>query len=250
MRKYLLSLFSLLLTLLSSCGSLWEKPIYRIGVDPDFKSLEVDGLDGNVYAFCAELFEEIAKKEGMRIAFVKTSWDILERGLEMDRYEGIISGKPVYMQETDQFDHSSLFLPTGPILVTPQDFKGTGLVDLSGKVVAIVSGSKGDLLLEGHPNLTMRFYNSMPEALNSILDGTSDAALIPNLFAQHYVHNLYHENLMVVGNPLNDSGLRLFTLHGKSQNLLDLSNNGLEMLKEDGKLKALQKKWKLILLLM
>lgn len=245
MRKIVLSLFSLFLLVLSSCGSLWEKPVFRIGIDPEFYSLELDGMEGNVYAYCNELFKLIAKKEGIDIAFVKTSWDILERGMETGQYHAIISARPKYVEMKNLFDHSSLFLATGPDLVVEKTFNASSLVDLNNKVVAIVSESKNDLLLEGNPHITIHAYPSMATALTSITAGYSDAALIPNLFAQHYVHNLYNNALKIVGPPLTDAGLRLITEHKKNQNLLDLVNNALSSLREDGKLQDLQKKWNL-----
>ena len=219
--------------------------MYRIGVDPDFYSLELNGMETNVYAYCNELFKLIAKKTGLNIAFVKTSWDILERGMELGQYDAILSGKPKYLQMKNQFDHSSQFLPTGPDLVVEKAFKASGLADLNNKIVAIVSGSKNDLLLEGYPHITLRSYPSTATALNSITDGYSDGALIPNLFAQHYVHNLYNNSLKIVGPPLTDAGLRLITIHEENQDLIDLINNALSSFREDGKLKALQKKWNL-----
>lgn len=246
MRKSLSIILSLLLLVFSSCSSFFEKPVYRIGIDPDFYSLELDGMEANVYAYCNELFKTIAKKEGMDIAFVKTSWDILERGLKNGKYDAIISAKPEYFQLNDTFDYSSLILPTGPDLVVEKDLKAKSLADLKGKIIAYISGSKTDLLLEGHPDITIRSYPSMATAISSITDGNSDGALIPNLFAQHYVHNLQPNTFQIVGPPLTDAGLRLFTEHGKHQDLLNFVDNGLSALREESQLKALQKKWSLI----
>lgn len=246
MRRILFSLCALFLIALSSCGSLFESRVYRIGIDPDFYSLELDGMEANVYAYCNELFSIIAKKEGMQIAFVKTSWDILERGLKNGQYDAIISAKPEYTQLGDTFDFSSLFLSTGPDLIVDKDLNASSLSDLNGKIVAYVSGSKGDLLVEGHPDIIIRAYPSMATALTSISDGASDGALIPNLFAQHYVYNLIPNTFKIVGPPLTDAGLRLITEKGKHQNLLNLVNNALAALREDNQLNALQKKWSLI----
>lgn len=239
-------LLLLVLLLLSSCGSLFQKPIYRIGIDSDFASLELNGMQADVQAYCNELFQIIGKQEGVNITFLQTSWDILEQGLHNGDYDAIISGQPGYFQMNHLFDHSSLFLSTGPDLVVEKDLNASRLTDMHGKIIAIVSGSKNDLLLAGYPTITLRFYPSAAEALNSINEGNSDGALIPNLFAQHYVYNLYPDSLKLLLPPLTDAGLRLITLHQQNQHLLKLVDNALDTLRENGKLTTLQKKWSLI----
>ena len=59
-------------------------------------------------------------------------------------------------------------------------------------------------------------------------------ALIPNLEARALIPNLYTNQLKIVTAPLSNHGLRLITLKGNHEDLIDYFNKGLEKLKKEG----------------
>jgi|SRR3989338_1369218 len=240
------SLFVLLMILLGSCMGAKRQPLYRVGIDPDFKTLELNGMEDNVYAFCNELFQEASHLEKVRFLFVITSWDILELGLEKREYQAMVSGRSSSLRRYESYDYSSLFLPTGTVLVVSKASEAKSLDDLSGKIVAVIEGSKGELLLESHPAIVIRSFPSIPLALNALEGKEADGALIPNLFAQHYVSGLFQKSLKIAGPPLTETGLRLIAPKERSPELLALFNRALKALQKEGKLEKLQRKWDLL----
>jgi polar amino acid transport system substrate-binding protein len=116
---------------------------------------------------------------------------------------------------------------------------------LSGKEIGIVPDTKGALLLEKYPAILIRSYDSIPQALNDIVRGAIDGALIDNLSAVAYCQDLYQTELKIVSPPLTTEGLRLITLHGQASDLLLRFNRGLDKMKTTKAYDKLLLKWNL-----
>ena len=91
----------------------------------------------------------------------------------------------------------------------------------------------------------MRDYDSIPKALNDIVDGTVDGAIVDILSAVAYCQDLYQGKLKIVTDPLNNEGLRMLTLKDQAHDFLLHFNHGLEKLKTSGAYDKLLYKWNL-----
>jgi polar amino acid transport system substrate-binding protein len=99
--------------------------------------------------------------------------------------------------------------------------------------------------LEKYPGILIRTYDSIPKALNAILNGTIDGAIVDILSAVAYCQDLYQGKLKIVTDPLNNEGLRMLSLHDQSQDLILHFNRGIEKLKSSGAYDKLLVKWNL-----
>jgi polar amino acid transport system substrate-binding protein len=142
-----------------------------------------------------------------------------------------------------KYDFSDPFLKTGPVLVVRYDSKIDSLNNLDGKEIAVQRGSSDANILEKYPNILIRIYDSLPEVFNAINAGSLDGAIAPSLLAESYTKDLYNKKLKVATPHLNDDGLRLITLNGKSTPLRDSFNRGLKNLKSNGTYDKLAQKW-------
>jgi polar amino acid transport system substrate-binding protein len=240
-----ISFFSILITFIfCSCGGN-SNGGRRIGVDANWYPLELGSRDNNVTAFSTELLTEIGKIE--KIPFVKmtVNWNELMEGLQKDKYEAILSSMPPYIFNRQLFDFSDVYLPLGPVLVVPVQSSISSLNDLSGKEIAVISGSTSVLILEKNQGGIIRYYDSIPKALNDILIGTIDGAVVDILSAVAYCRDLYQRDLKVIMPPLNEEGLRLITKHGSAPDLIKGFNRGLAKMKKDSSYDTLLEKWEL-----
>ena len=241
---YFLRNFSfIILLLLSACGGKSKSSAMRIGVDPAWTSLQLPEKQTNVTAFSNELLLEISRLEEIQIATVARSWDNLLSGLQDEEYEAVLSSLMPYNFNQKQYDFSDIYLMTGPVLVLPYTSKIHSLDKLDGKEIAVQKGSPYAAILEKHPKILIRIYDSLPQAFNDILTGTLDGAIVPILIAESYCQDLYSEQLKIATPPLNDEGLRLITLHDQATSLMEAFNRGLKKLKENGTYAALARKW-------
>ncbi len=235
--------FAILCCVAFSCGGSSQKTPYQIGVDQSWYPLLLDGKESNLTAFSTELLQEIGKKEDIAFSKITVSWDILIEGLKKGKYTAILFSMPPYSFNQQTFDFSDLYLKTGPVLVVSASFNYTSLDELSGKEIAVTSDPTGTFILEKYPGILIRNYDSIAKALNDVNSGEIDGAIVDVLMATSYCEDLYQGKLRIVTEPLNDTGLRLITLHNQAPELVEAFNDGLEKLKSSKEYDRLMNKW-------
>ncbi len=236
------SLFLITLMTLCSCSSS-SNGDRRVGVDATWYPLDFGVRDNNITAFSTELLTEIGKVEKIPFVKVTVNWNDLMEGLQKNKYEAILTSMPPYIFNEKLFDFSNIYLALGPVLVVPVTSKIDGLNQLNGKEIGIVSGSASISLLEKSNGVLIRYYESIPQALNDVLLGVIDGAMVGVLSASAYCRDLYQGELKIATPPLNDEGLRLVTKHNGAPDLIKKFNAGLEKIQKNGAYANLQKKW-------
>ncbi len=243
-KRYFLLFFILMVAV--SCGTVSRGKTYTIAIDPSWYPLNLQGKGPNVYAFSSELLRAISEKEGVFFEKIRMDWDNLTLGLEKGDYDGMLSSITPrgFLKKTYTF--SDPFLQTGPVLVVREDEKVHSAIELAGKEIAVDSLANEALLIEKFPGVIVQYYDVIPEGLDEVLSGQLDGALINYLQATSYIRDLYQGKVKIATSPLNDAGLRLITLDGGNTELVDIFNQGLDKLRDDGTLDGLLTKWELL----
>lgn|SRR3990167_4789727 len=239
----LISLFMLLVVTLATEGCAKKEKRYRIGVDPSWYGVELDGKQTNVYAFSNELLQEIAKIKKVNFDRVNMSWDNIVQGLIEKKYDGILSSITPYPSNESTYLFSDIYLQTGPVLLLRNAIILSESKGLMGKEIAVGSQAYEALLIQKYHGAIAKFYDSFPNAMNDILNDTIDGAIIPFIPAQVYIRDQYEGKIKIATPPLNDEGLRLITLQGNNKELIAIFNEGLQKLQENGLYEKLLKKW-------
>ncbi len=238
-------LCSLIFLFLFSCGSDHKNGSYTIGVDVAWYGMDFKGQENNVTGFSRDLLREISKMKKMKLSFLPVNWDVLISNLKTKSCDGILSSLPPYIFNQSTFDFSHPFLMTGPVLIVPVSSAWKSIDQLGGKEIAYLADSDGALILEKNPGILIRPYDSIPQALNDVVSGAIDGAIVDVVIASSYCQNIYKGQLKIVTPPLNDLGLRLLTRVHETPPLMHAFNEGLAELKASGAYEALLKKWSL-----
>ncbi len=237
-------LLSCALIVLYGCSS--SSPHYEIGVDPTWTPLDFKERQQNVLGFCTDLFMETAKEENLLVSLCQASWDNLFENLQKGKYQAVLSSLYPYSFQESIYSFSDPFLEIGPVFIAPIDAKKhLSMEDFSGKSVGVLIGSPEILLLEKDPSIYIRTYATIPDALNDLVSGKTQGALLPVLNTSAYVNHLYFKKLKIVSKPLTDAGLRMVTLKGKNPKLIKDFNHCLQKMKKKGSYDALLSKWSL-----
>ncbi|WP_316359283.1 substrate-binding periplasmic protein [Candidatus Neptunichlamydia sp. REUL1] len=236
-------LFFSLVFLLAACGS--GGKTYRVGMDPSWYPIDLQGKETNVYAFANELLVAIGREEGVFFERVTMGWDNLIYGLKEKRYDGMLSSMTPrnFLERTYAF--SDPILHIGPVLIVKDGVKVSALGQMNGREVAVDTLSSEAVLLERFPGVIVQYYYSIPDGLDDVIAGIYDGVLVNYIQATSYVRDLYFGKVKIATPPLNDAGIRLLTLNGDNAELVEVFNRGLDKLRSDGKLEKLLKKWEL-----
>lgn len=245
--------FFLLFTLLFSACSFFlsgcsekNNGTYQIGVDPLWYPLNFKGQENNVMGFSSELLTEIAKKEKLYLSIINTNWDTLLQGLKVGTYQAALSSLPPYNFNLKEYDFSDLYLPIGPVLILPFSSKLLSPSEMAGKEVGVLEGSSSALILEKYQEISIRTYDSASSLVNDLLSGHIDGGLIPILIAESFTRGPFAKYIKIASKPLNNDGLRLLTLKGKSPKLIKHFNKGLQKLESSGQFTKMLREWQLI----
>ncbi|MCX6990455.1 MAG: transporter substrate-binding domain-containing protein [Chlamydiae bacterium] len=236
------SLSFILLFLISACSSS-STNTYTVAMSPSFNSVEVLGREKNIEAFLTDLFSEVSNRAKIRIPLESVNSNTLFDGLQKMQYQAVVSGMPPYNFTESTYSFSSVFLQTGPVLIVPTGSSVKSLEKLSSKEVGIISDSMAVSILEKYPGIIIRPYDSIPGMLNDLSEGILEAALVAVLPAEGYCNDLYKTTLKIVTPPLNDAGLRIITMKGSSEGLLQAFDKSLKKMQEDGSFAKLMQKW-------
>lgn len=236
-------LLPLFLLVLACCGKKPSGYDYKVALDPSWYSLAIQGREATLTAFTYEIIEAIGKEENLKIGVYERSWDNLILGLQENEYQAICSSMEPYVFYEKLYLFSSIYLPTGPVLVVNIGSKIDSLSQLGGKEVGILSGSSYGLILEKFPTIIQRTYSSIQAALDDVKENNIAAAFMGILSAEAYTNDLFAGRLKISSPPLTEEGVRLVGLSGKSEKLIYHFNRGLSRLKANGTYNKIAKKW-------
>jgi len=237
----------LLLVLLAVCslGACTTKgKTYRIGADMSWPSLNVMRREASICAFTDELLRTIAVEENVVFERINTNEGNLFFGLKTRQYDGILSAITPrgFMQNVYEF--SEPFLHIGPVLLVRSDVDMHSLGKMQGRKVGVYALRDETLLCDLYPEVTTHYYNSLSEGIDALISHHLDAVLVESsLLASSYIRDLYRGKIKLLSPPLDNSGLRLFTLYGQNEELIQVFNRGLNKLHNNGTYRKLLQKW-------
>lgn len=234
-----------LFLLLVACSSGSGQPVYQVGRDPTWWPLDLYGRESAVRGFSDELLRAIAEKEKIQIVLYSAGGESLMLGLNREWANGVLSSLDPIPQTESVYDFSTPYLLVGPVLVVAEDSPVAGLSDLSNSLVAVVNATPLIPELAQIPYLLMRPFPNVATALEAVNGGAVAGAIVESLQAYTYLADLYKDKLKVVTAPLDNMGLRLIVLKGKSRDLMHAFEKGLHKSIENGTYATLAEKWQL-----
>ena len=234
-RVYLL----LLLALLWGCTSSRSQDPIRIGYDPTWYGIDVEGQATYLNGYMQELLLEMSRNLKVPFALIQTHSSDLLSDLNQGKCNAILSDLMAYEFNLAKYDFSLNCLDLGPVFIVPKDAKKDELDEMKGELVGVLEDSSDVVFLEQIPDILIRTFDSIPSLLDAVKSGALAGALLPQNLAAAYVCDLYAQDLKLIGQPLSAKGIRFVSPKGK----MDALNRALKRLQEKGVLQKLQKKW-------
>lgn len=233
----------LCLLLLCGCGNNSSQYDYKIALDPEWYSIEIEGRQSALTAFSSELIVAIGETENMKIGVFQRSWSNLMLGLQENDCQAICSPMQPYLFYEKLYAFSDIYLATGPVIVSEIHTAWDSLKKLEGQEVGVLRGSSYALILEKYPQILQRTYDSIQAALDDVKQGVIQAVILDALTAEAFTRDLFRGQLKISSEPLTDEGIRLVGLPGNSEELIRKFNKGLARVKAKGTYAKIAKKW-------
>lgn len=222
-----------------------DQGILRIGIDPSFPPFESDDGKGNLSGYDIALGAAIASKWNVRVQYVYTGFDGLYDALVGNQFDVILSALPYNPEKTQDVLFSHSYFDGGPVIVVRADDSTTkDLYTLAQRPVAVELGTSGDGVArkwQRRLKLDLREFNTANEALVSVQKGQTAAALVDPISFYDFAKSTTG-SLKAVGRPL-ENELYIIAVRKDSPTLLREVNAVIDVMKQDGTMDSLQKRW-------
>jgi len=191
--------------------------------------------------FEVELADALAARLGVKAVMVQNQWDQLVPALERDNFDIILNGLELTAENRQRIAMSAPYFVYSQQIVTRQNTEGlTGLAELKGTRVGVLSSSVAQRLLEKSGGADVRIYPGNVESFRDLKAGRIDAVLLDLPIALHYARP--DPSLKFSGEPF-APGYYAIGVRKKDTALLAALNTGIQQLGEDHTLERIYRKY-------
>ncbi len=204
-----------------------------------------DPKNPGVYiGFEVDIAANIAKQLGVKPELVIDPWDNLIPDLQKGDFDIAMNG----IEGTE--DRAKIVMFSEPYFVyaqqitVRQETQGINkLEDLKGKTVATLSGTAAEDILRSIPQILVKINPEIIYSYQDLENGKVDAVVLDSIIADAYgITNLKLKN---TGEPFGE-GFYIIAFRQNQVALRDAINNILKRMKENGELRAIYEKWKIM----
>lgn len=236
--------FSILLAATLVCGAAMPvaaetEKTWTIATDTVFKPFEYTDAEGNFVGIDVDILAAIAEDQGFAYELNSLGWDAAIAACQAGQADGMIAGASI----TDERKESGWMFSEGyynatQCMTVKADSDITGFADLEGKTVGVKTGTQGATYAESlqeENGFEITYYEDSPTMYQAVMGGQVVACF---------------EDTPIMASSIKDGNLPLTIVEGSesegapygfaiftedSQELLDMFNEGLKNIKENGK---------------
>lgn len=241
---FLSMLCSVLFAQLSSAETTLEKAkkagVLTVGTSAAYAPFEFR-QGGELVGFDIDLGQEMAKRMGLEIKWVEIDFKGIIAALKSGRVDMLITAMTKTPERAKQIDFSEPYFDAGIVAAVPEGSKIKKPEDLEGMIVGVQLGTSGERYVRN--NLSglkeIKTYDTILLALKDLEAGRVQAVVNPGPAIRYNARSL--KNIQVT-DPWVSRSVGINT-RKEDKDLMQTVNKHLTELKNEGFLKALEKKW-------
>lgn len=205
---------------------------------PPFNYME----DGKVIGFDVDTGEEIASRLGVKLNYITSDWDGLTEGLRNKRYDAILGSMAITDERLKVVDFTSPYYYSGAQLFVNKDSKITDVNQLSGKKIAVTTGT--NFVQDAEKiGAEVSFYQDDNATLLELINGRVDGVITDRLVGLSAMNNIAGgENIILVGELLRLENMGI-AINKDDTELLERINEIIQEMHDDGTLTKFSEKW-------
>lgn len=221
---------------------------YTVAVDAAYAPFEYQDDQGKIVGFSVDLMKAIAEKQGIHFDFYNTPYEGIFARLDTGERDVVLASATITEERQKSMDFSDpYFQATQMIVVGANDTDIQSFADLKDRLVSVQTGTTGDLVmqdLQGKTSEKIKRMESMPLALNELLEGGVNASVGDNGVIQYFVANNSDIQFRTIVDEGFDKEEYGFVIKkGRSDGLLPAINAGLAAVKADGTYDKIYQQW-------
>ena len=231
----------------SAADSTAADKTWVIATDTVFKPFEYTDASGNFVGIDVDIVAAIAEDQGFKYELKSLGWDAAIAACQSGQADGMIAGASITdKRKASGWTFSDGYYDSNQTLTVPVDSDITGFADLSGKMVAVKTGTQGATYAESLKDeygFDLTYFEDSPTMYQAVLGGQCVGCFedTPIMKASIKDGDLA---LKVLDDTASDPAPYGFAIFSEdSQELLDMFNKGLADIKANGKYDEILKKY-------
>jgi len=214
-----------------------ETKVYTIATDAKYApfSMEVDGVYEGIDV---DILAAVAEAEGFEYELTPMDFSGIIPGLVSGQLDAGIAGMTITEERAEQVDFSDGYFDSGLSLVTRIESTISSVDELEGKVAAVKKGTMGSFFAEDNAEqygFTYEYYEDSPSMFLAVTNGTADFLCEDYPVISYSISTGTQPELRVAVDRLLGTPQYGFAVKkGENQELLEMFNNGLATIKENG----------------
>ena len=231
----------------SAADSTASDKTWVIATDTVFKPFEYTDASGNFVGIDVDIVAAIAEDQGFKYELKSLGWDAAIAACQSGQADGMIAGASITeKRKASGWTFSDGYYDSNQTLTVPVDSDITGFADLSGKMVAVKTGTQGATYAESLKDeygFDLTYFEDSPTMYQAVLGGQCVGCFedTPIMKASIKDGDLA---LKVLDDTASDPAPYGFAIFSEdSQELLDMFNKGLADIIANGKYDEILKKY-------
>lgn len=236
------SLFAMAMT-----GSVFAdetEKIVTVASDATWPPMEMIDENKNLVGFDIDYMNAIAKEAGFKVVIKNTAWDGIFAGIEVGKYDAIISSVTITDKRKKAMDFSLPYVNAGQVLVVPADSSAKVVADLKGKKVGAQIGTTGAMEIKKVKGVELKSYDELGLTFEDMAAGRIDGVVCDTPIAANYAlqKENYKGQFKIAGEPFTQEHYGIAVKKG-NKDLVEMLNKGIKAVQAKGIDKQLEKKW-------
>ncbi|MBL3592548.1 MAG: transporter substrate-binding domain-containing protein [Synergistaceae bacterium] len=217
----------------------------RVGTESTYPPYEFRDASGALVGFDIDLVKLLADRLDWKIRWVEMPFDALIPALEEGEIDLIAACLSCTPERAARVAFSDPYEITPSTFVVGDGFFPTGPASLKGKVVAVQPGTAEDRYIRDLGTPLRAPYDRLDEAFAALAAGTVDAVFVDDPVARSYIKNWKDPNTFRRAFSLKLVGAeKALAVKKSAGDFIDDINRVLLLLREDGSLAELERRWK------
>ena len=233
-------------TRIQECGTL------QVGTTGDYRPLSFREDDGTYWGFGIEMAGEIAKRLGVGIQFVPTSWPTLTADVQTEpqTFDLAIGGITITDARRETMLMSEGYLANGKTILcrASEADRYQSLADIDKPEVRVMvnpGGLNEKFANENLTHATIIVHQKNEEIPSLIAEGEADVMITEITEAPYYVQTDSRLAAPLLNNPFTHGEIGVLMRKGQ-EDLLQIVNGVIRQMKADGSLRKLHEKYGLV----
>lgn len=210
-----------------------------VGTEATYAPFEYMDDKGNVVGLDVDILNAITEATGIEFEIRNVGWEPVFQQVTNGQIDMGVSAITITDERKETYDFTDPYYEATQLIVVNEGSDIKSLADLKDKKIAVQINTTGHMAaqdLQGQTSANIKAYENLPIAIQQVVNGTADAAIGDNAAVLEYIKNNPEQTLVSIEDDSFEKEYYGFMVKKGNTEVLELLNDGIQKIKDNGKL--------------